>query len=196
LSEDLRSGAFPSVFLTLISIVIALGIEQLLGHVSVQIAGTTGVARFLVAAQGVAMFLVVGSIWIAYATQVMAAVWEPRFQDFFVPLFILTLLYFSISAIGTNKTAWFYLVAAGWAFAALAQRFTFPEPTAARLKPNSPEARRSILCLLTLSVLAALGGVATQTGVLGATASAVWVCVLAAIQLLQAWLQFRWWRAA
>ena len=123
MSEDSRPPAFGSIFLTLVSIVVALGIEQLLGHVAAQIATVSGAHAFLVVMQGVTMFFVVGSIWIAYATQVMVAAWEPRFQDFFVPLFILSLLYFAISAIGSSGPAWFYLVALGTANAAIGQRF-------------------------------------------------------------------------
>lgn len=194
--EDSKSVGFPSVFLTLISIVIALGIEQLLGQVSTQLAGAAGVARFLIAAQGVTMFLTIGAIWIAYATMVMAGAWEPRFQDFFVPLFILSLLYFGILAIGTSGPAWFYLMALGTINAAVVQRFDFPRAVTARLRSSSPEGRRNIYCLVACSLLSAVGGVTTQLGALDVTGSAALVSILAAVVFLQAWFQFQWWRAA
>ena len=155
MSDDNRFTAFPNVFLTLISIVVALGIEQLLGHVSAQFSEAAGATRFLVVAQGVTMFVVVGAIWMGYATQVMLGAWEPRFQDFFAPLLILSLFYFGISAIGTSGPAWFYILALGFATAGFLQRFDYPRAIAARLKPNSPEGRRSIYCLFSLSLLTA-----------------------------------------
>ncbi len=83
MSEDFKPAAFSNVALTLISIIVALGIEHLLGHIGDQISGAGGTARFLVAAQGVTTFLTIGAIWIAFATMLMTAAWEPRFQDFF-----------------------------------------------------------------------------------------------------------------
>ena len=73
MSEDFKPAAFSNVALTLISIIVALGIEHLLGHISTQISDADGTIRFLVAAQGVTTFLTIGAIWIAYASTLMTA---------------------------------------------------------------------------------------------------------------------------
>jgi hypothetical protein len=196
LSDGHKAAAFSNVVLTLISIIIALGIEHLLGHVSALLPEADRARAFLVAAQGVTTFLVIGAIWLAYATQLMTAGWEPRFRDFYSPLLILSLLYFWISAIGTNGPSWFYFSTVGFGVAAFESRFGLPDPVAERLKPRSPIASRSTLSLFGLCLLALGAGAATQFGAFGTTGATVIVCVMGVVQLFTAWSQYRWWRAA
>jgi hypothetical protein len=196
LSEESKPATFSNVALTLISIVVALGIEHLLGHIGDQISDAEGTARFLVAAQGVTTFLAIGAIWIAFATMLMTAAWEPRFQDFFAPLLILSLLYFWISAIGASGPSWFYIATIGWAIPVYGNRFGLPEAVASRWRPRSAEARPLILSHVALCLLAAGGGAATQMGALGGAGAAVLVSLMAVVQLLGAWFHFQWWRSA
>ena len=196
MSEDFKPAALSNVSLTLISTIVALGIEHLLGHISIQISDADGTTRFLVAAQGVTTFLTIGAIWIAYASTLMTAAWQPRFQDFFAPLLILSLLYFWISAIGASGPSWFYFAMLGWAIALYGNRFGLPEPVASRWRPRSAEARPFMLTHVALCVLAAGGGAATQIGALGGAGATVLVSLMAVVQLLGAWFHFQWWRAA
>ena len=196
MSEDSKPAAFSNVALTLISIIVALGIEHLLGHISTQISDADGTTRFLVAAQGVTTFLTIGAIWIAYASMLMTAAWQPRFQDFFAPLLILSLLYFWISAIGASGPSWFYFAMLGWAIAVYGNRFGLPKPVASRWRPRSAEARPFMLTHVTLCVLAAGGGAATQIDALGGVGATALVSLMAVVQLLAAWLHFQWWRSA
>ena len=196
MSEDFKPAAFSNVALTLISIIVALGIEHLLGHISTQISDADGTIRFLVAAQGVTTFLTIGAIWIAYASMLMTAAWQPRFQDFFAPLLILSLLYFWISAIGASGPSWFYFAMLGWAIALYGTRFSLPKTVASRLRPRSAEARPLMLSYIALCLLAVSGGVATQIGALGGAGTTVLVSLMAVVQLLGAWFHFQWWRAA
>jgi hypothetical protein len=196
LSEDFKPAAFSNVSLTLISIIVALGIEHLLGHISTQISDTDGTTRLLVAAQGVTTFLTIGAIWIAYASMLMTAAWLPRFQDFLAPLLILSLLYFWISAIGASGPSWFYIATIGWAIPLYGNRFGLPEAVASRWRPRSAEARPLMLSHVALCLLAAGGGAATQIGALGGAGAGVLVSLMAVVQLLGAWFQFKWWRSA
>jgi hypothetical protein len=196
LSEEFKPAAFSNVSLTLISIIVALGIEHLLGHISVQISDADGTTRFLVAAQGATTFLAIGAIWVAFATMLMTAAWQPRFQDFLAPLLILSLLYFWISTIGAGGPAWFYLAMLGWAIALYGTRFSLPKNVASRLRPRSAEARPLMLSYVALCLLAGGGGVATQIGALGGAGATVLVSLMAVVQLLGAWFNFQWWRAA
>jgi hypothetical protein len=125
----------------------------------------------------------------------MIGTWDPRFEDFYAPLAILAVLYFAIQAIGTNQTAWFFLTSLGWANAGLGQWLRFPAAEDSRMH-NRPEGRGSILCLLSLSVLAFASGAASLLGAMGTTAAAVVVSFMAVGQLFGAWLHFRWLRAA
>ena len=195
MSEESKPAAFSNVALTLISIIVALGIEHLLGHISVQISNADGITLFLVAAQGVTTFLCIGAIWIAYATMLMTAAWQPRFQDFFAPLLILSLLYFWISAIGAGGPSWFYLATIGWALAVPGNRFGLPDAVAVRWKPGTAESRPSMLSHVALCLLAAGGGAATQIGALGGAGAAVLVSLMAVVQLFGAWFHFQWWRS-
>jgi hypothetical protein len=110
-------------------------------------------------------------------------------------LAISALLYFAIQAIGTHQTAWFLLTSLGWANAGLGQWFRFPASGQSRLHERS-DGWRSILCLLGLSVLGFVSGVASFLGAMGTTAAAVVASIMAVGQLLGAWLHFRWLRAA
>lgn len=195
LSQSYKSASFASIFLTLVSIVVALGIEQLLQHVSESFGEASPSARPLIVAQSVTMFLVVGAIWISYASMLMLGTWDPRFEDFYAPLAILTLLYFAIQAIGTNQAAWFVLTAVGWGFAGLSQWFRFPTGEESRMHERR-DGWRSILCLLGLSVAGLACGVASLLGALGTAAAAVVVAFQALGQLASAWLHFRWLRTA
>ena len=196
MSEDFKPEKFSNVVLTLISIIVALGIEHLLGHISAQFSDADGTTRFFVAAQGVTTFLTIGAIWIAYASMLMTAAWQPRFQDFFAPLLILSLLYFWISEIGASGPSWFYFAMLGWAIAVYGNRFGLPKPVASRWRPRSAEARPYMLTHVALCVLAAGGGAATQIGLLGGAGATVLVSLMAVVQLLGAWFHFQWWRAA
>ena len=196
MAEGSASSRFPNVFLTLVSIIVALGIEHLLGHVSEQFAASVAAQRALVVAQGVTMFLAIGGIWISYATMVMATTWEPRFQDFYVPLAILAVLYFAILSIGTNQTAWFFLIFVGWLNGGLGQRFNLPDAEEARMQPTSPHGRRASQSLLFLAAVAFISGLASWLGVLGTAGAAAVAALLAVVQLTSAWLAYQWWRAA
>ena len=196
LTEEPQPVAFPTVALTLVSIVIALGIEHLLGHISVLVSDATGTNRLLIALQGATTFVTVGAVWIAYATQLMTAAWVARLQDFFAPLLILSLLYFWISAIGTSGPAWFYLATIGWAVAAYGQRFGQPHEVAARMHPDSPENRRNFSSLVGLCLLGASGGIANQLGAMNSTGAVALVSLLFAVQLLHVWFLYRTWRAS
>ena len=196
MSSSPASRRFPNVFLTLVSIIVALGIEHLLGHVVERFGESDSAHRVLVVAQGVTMFLVIGAIWISYATMVMATTWEPRFQDFYVPLAILAVLYFAILSIGSNPTAWFFLISLGWLNGGLGYRFNLPEAEEARLKPSSPYGRRASRSLLLLAAVAFASGVASWVGLLSTTAAIGVATFLAVLQLLSAWLAYQWWRAA
>jgi hypothetical protein len=196
LSDAPKPAQFSNVVLTIVSIIIALGIEHLLGHVSARIAVADGTTDFLIAAQGATVFLVIGAIWVNYAGQLMTSGWEPRFQDFFAPLLILAMLYFMISAIGTGGPEWFYLAAFSWATAATGFRYTHPKEVAERAKPDSAEGRIAFGCHLSLCALALVGGIATQIGALNEPAAVALVSVMGVGQLLGAWFRFKWWRAA
>jgi hypothetical protein len=193
--EESRTPQFPNIFLTLVSIVVALGIEHLLGHFSEQFVAAAPGTKGLVVAQGITMFVVIGAVWISYATLVMTTRWEPKFEDFYVPLLILSLLYFTILAIGTHLTGWFFMVSVGWAFAGLSQRFNLPQGEGAHMDPKTPEGRRAIWTLLGLSALSFVAGLASLFGAMNSTAATVIVSVTAVIQLLGSWLALQWWRS-
>jgi hypothetical protein len=195
LSQESKATQFPTVFLTLVSIVVALGIENLLGHVGAQFGDAPPDIKPLIVAQAVTIFLVVGAIWISYASMLMTTRWDPRFEDFYAPLAILALLYFAIQAIGTNQTAWFFLTSFGWCNAGLGIWFRDPAAEESRMH-REPDGWRAIVCVLGLGVLAFVSGVASLLGAMGSTAAAVVVSLMAAAQLLGAWFHFRWLRAA
>jgi hypothetical protein len=196
LSEDSTPVTFSNVALTLISIIIALGIEHLLDHISVVFPEADASTQLLIVFQGATTFLTICSIWITYATQLMTAPWKPQFQDFFVPLLILTLLYFWISAIGSPGPAWFYMATVGSGISLIGNRFGLPEAVAIRLVPSSEIARPFFLNHLALLFLGAGGGTANLAGVLDSVDATILIALMATLQLLGAWFQFRWWRAA
>ncbi len=150
MSEDSEPATFSNVALTLISLVIALGVEHLLEHVSLRVSEADGEGSVPVIAQGVFTFLTICVIWISYAAQLMAAAWKPQFQDFLNPLFFLCLLYFWISAIGAAGPSWFYLATVASALAFYGHRFGLPEAVALRLVPSSVAARPFLVTQLGL----------------------------------------------
>ena len=196
LSEGTQPASFSNVMLTLTSIIIALGIEHLLGHMTVQFPESHGTGRLVIAAQGVTTFVAIGAIWLAYATLLMTAPWPARFEDFFAPLLILALLYFWISAIGTNTPAWFYIGAVGWGVAFVGNRFSLAPNVAERLNPHSSIAQRSHAGSLGLCIVSAAGGAASQAGVLGPIGALVLISAFALVQMCSAWFHLQWWRAA
>jgi hypothetical protein len=196
LSEDSRPATFSNVALTLISLVIALGVEHLLEHVSLRISEADSTTSVLVVAQGVATFLTIGVIWISYASQLMTAAWKPQFQDFLNPLFFLSLLYFWISAIGAGGPSWFYLSTVASAIALYGHSFGLPKAVALRLVPSSAGARPFLLSQLGLFLLAGGGGIATHVGALSAIGATIPISLMAVVQLLSGWFLFQWWRAA
>ena len=127
MSEDSRPVTFSNVALTLISLVIALGIEHLLEHVTARISEADDATAVLIAAQGVATFLTIVGIWVSYVTQLMTAAWTPKFQDLLNPLLMLAILYIWISTIGAGGASWFYLSTLGSAIALYGHRFDLPE---------------------------------------------------------------------
>jgi len=191
-----EATAFSSVILTLVSIVVALAIEQLLTHASEQLELASGSGRLLIVAQGLTMFLVSGAIWTTYVTMIMTASWAPRFQDFFAPLVILGALYVGIRMIGVSDPLWFCVAGLGWANAFAGQRLALPPEVAERMKPDSALAWRAHGTNLVLFVLAMVGALTVHLGAANDTAAAVLVFFLAGIQLLAAWFQYAWWRAS
>lgn len=196
LSEDSEPAAFSSVALTLISIIIALGIEHLLGHISERLPTADTQTRILIAAQSAATFLTICAIWITYATQLMTAAWKPQFQDFYVPLLILCLLYFWISTIGDASPWWLYLSSVGSGIALYGNRFGLPETVARRMVPGSAAARPHLLTVVSLFLAGVGGGVATHVGALSVPKGTILISLMAVGQLVGAWFQFRWWRSA
>jgi hypothetical protein len=185
---------FGNVALTLISLVIALGVEHLLEHLSFQLSEADGTASVLIIAQGVTTFLTIGVIWISYATQLMTAAWKPQFQDFLNPLFFLALLYFWISAIGSDGPAWFYLSTVSSAIALYGHSYGLPPAVALRLVPSSAAARPFLVSQLGLLLLAGGAGLATQVGDLNAIGATIPISLMAIVQLLGGWFLFQWWR--
>jgi len=186
-----KEQPFPTIYLTLVSIVIALGLEHLLNHVFALEPG--GVERYLVLVQAVAMFLVLATIWLIYAVLMMAAPWSPRFQDFFAPLLLLVLLYFTIAAIGSSAHAWFYLVGIGSLAGAVVAHQNFH--VASVDKSIDANATPILVCHIGLSILGFGSGIAVQVGLAASVGSTILGGIFGAGQLLGAWLVFRWWHA-
>ena len=63
------------------------------------------------------------------------------------------------------------------------------------MDPKTKEGRRAIGTLFGLSALALVAGVSSLLGAMNQTAATVLVSVMAAVQLLQAWLALQWWRS-
>jgi hypothetical protein len=195
LSEEPRPASFSNVALTLISLVIALGIEHLLEQVTARSSGANVATVSLIVAQGTATFLTIVGIWISYATQLMTAAWKPAFQDFLNPLLILTILYFWISTIGDSGPAWFYFSTVGSAIALYGHRFDLPKVVALRLGPSSVAARPFFITQLSILLLATGGGIASQVGALDTLPATILISLIAVDQLLCAWFHVKWWRS-
>ncbi|MGI9626566.1 MAG: hypothetical protein ACR2QM_07010 [Longimicrobiales bacterium] len=161
-----------------------------------QLGQASGIARWLIFAQGVVTFLSAGGIWLVYATMIMTGSWEPRLQDFFAPLVILALIFVGIRAIGTNDTVWFLVAGSGWANAFFGQRFALPPEVAERLGPTSSLAWRAHGTNLAMSVTAVLAAIATLAGDPSDLVKLALVSTLAATQFLASSFHYQWWRAA
>jgi hypothetical protein len=146
-------------------------------------------------AQAGVVFMIVATIWIAFAGIVMAGPWEPRFQDLFQPLVILVFLSFIIATIGEAGSRWFYVYALGSAVGgSLNLRFSLPRTTASSLE--SADLRRAIKSHDGIVLVSAVAGVAAQAGVINTLMAGILSLILASVQFAASWFLFRWARAA
>ena len=107
---------FPGVYITLISIVVALAMENLVS----ELRGLRGSGSLLdtaiVWSQAFAVFAVVVTVWTGSSLGALTLRWLPRIFDLAGPLVLLVLINLGIAAIGAEAPHRFLYVAAAGSF--------------------------------------------------------------------------------
>lgn len=179
--------SFRTVQLTMISIVLALALENLLErlrHVPLLTLDPEGI---LVGLQALALVATVLAMWSGFAYVVLFTTRPPSFADFVTPIVLLVLLDLTIRAIGTaGLVPWFAIAGVGSWLVALQIR---PEW---RMR-KTPRMWRSLLLQVVLGVGGLLGALLVAVGVLGLAGATALVALFLAIQSAAAWGTVQLW---
>jgi len=110
---------FPDVHITLMSIVMALGLENLISELR-GLRGSGGLLdSALVWSQAFAVFAAIVTIWTGNSLGALTLRWSPRIWDLAGPLLILVLVNLAIAAIGAETCHLFLYVTAAASFLAV-----------------------------------------------------------------------------
>ncbi len=190
---------FPSVLLTLTSIIQAIALESLWSRFSA-LAEPEGFLAIPIEAwlQAIAMLLAIMVLWIYYAQLVMRLVWVPRLADSLIPFALGIAQFLEIDTLGRGEIAlWlapfpliFLLCFAGWNWT-VAHAMEEPENAdliAAflpedRLLRHGPMAGSVALLVLFSAIVRLWPGASTAA-----------LVALDALLVLHLWLQGRYWR--
>ena len=109
--HDRAKEHFPTVLLTLLSIVQALALELLWSHLDtapyLYRADWTAVVYWI---QVLATFVGLMLIWVVYASNVMRFRWVPTTMDSVTPFFIGLLQFMMIASLGPDAVGWWFIL--------------------------------------------------------------------------------------
>jgi hypothetical protein len=156
---------FPTVYLTLISILVALAVEGLLGRIgelpNIFVFSLSAILNWL---QVSIVVLIASLFWWVIARWACTLPWAFGFFDAVAPLVLLMVLHFLAQSVGANPNRWF--AALGVVAIGGAANYLF---SARRALPSSSGARRQVLFPATIpasiGLLAILGSVFGLGGV-------------------------------
>lgn len=191
---------FPTIYLTLYSIVIALALEKLIDRVQGLAAWPLDAERLLIWLLAGGLFTTVFLMWLLASYTVLALRWDLSWIDAVTPFFVLVLFSAAIASIGHGRGEAFFIIAAvGQGTGNVVFRQVMRE---AAERPENEVILRNmdwrwfyLFGALTF-VVPATGSIGLLTGVLGLE-GALWFAGLLLVLMVATTVSFgrTWWRS-